>query len=167
RLPVEERAQATALRDQQHVPHGDPGARGGTVLRDLRHPQTADALPAAQVLRAGDVAPHPRPAYDPEAAQLVRHPHRPLARGPPPPTHSPIWRSVLLPSGATGRLPPSILRTAMSVRGSSPRIFAGKSRPSRAVTTICSAPCVTCWLVITTPSEETMNPDPYPSTVCS
>src|SRR5213080_3126567 len=55
----------------------------------------------------------------------------------------------------------------MSVSGSSPRTFAGKSRPSRVVTTICSAPCVTCWLVITTPSEETMNPDPYPSTVCS
>src|SRR5439155_1199746 len=43
----------------------------------------------------------------------------------------------------------------MSVSGSSPRTFAGKSRPSRVVTTICSAPCVTCWLVITTPSEET------------
>src|SRR6266480_2185564 len=75
-------------------------------------------------------------------------------------THSPVMRSVLFPIGAVGRLDPSTLRTAMSVSGSSPSILAGKSRPSRVVTTICSAPCVTCWLVITTPSGEMMKPDP-------
>src|SRR5688500_9853186 len=76
--------------------------------------------------------------------------------------HSPTTRSLELPSLTTGRLRPSILRTARSFSVSAPRRRAGNVVPSGRATEIRVAPTTTCALVMTMPSARVMNPEPSP-----
>ncbi len=76
--------------------------------------------------------------------------------------HSPIRRSLEVPSGATGRLPASILSTARSLIWSAPSTFAGYVVPSRMATSTVCAPLTTCALVTMTPSPRITNPEPSP-----
>src|SRR5690349_3746355 len=80
-------------------------------------------------------------------------------------THSPIMRSLLRPTGIVGRFWRSTFTTAMSVSGSSPSTLAGRSVPSRRVTTTLVALATTCWLVTMTPFGRMMKPVPYPCTM--
>src|SRR5690349_12280009 len=80
-------------------------------------------------------------------------------------THSPIMRSSLRPTGIVGRFWRSTFTTAMSVSGSSPSTLAGRSVPSRRVTTTLVALATTCWLVTMTPFGRMMKPVPYPCTM--
>jgi hypothetical protein len=77
-------------------------------------------------------------------------------------THSPTRSLLMSPIFTVGRLVPSILITATSLRVSAPITFALNSRLSFMRTVISSAFSTTCALVTMKPSAETMKPEPRP-----
>ncbi len=77
-------------------------------------------------------------------------------------THSPVRRSLALPSLTTGRSLALIFSTAMSVLGSAPSTFARNSRRSVSLTVTSVASFTTCALVMMMPSGLTMKPEPMP-----
>ena len=79
----------------------------------------------------------------------------PIAR-----TMSPARRVEERPSSMAGRSRSVILRSARSVSGSRPMIFASASRPSASCTRMAAASAMTWWLVTTCPAESTITPEP-------
>ena len=77
-------------------------------------------------------------------------------------THSPTRSRFTSPKRTVGRPLASIFSTATSVRLSAPTTRALNSRLSVRRTITSSAPSITCALVITRPSAETMKPEPTP-----
>ncbi|EME69093.1 hypothetical protein H261_15210 [Paramagnetospirillum caucaseum] len=77
-------------------------------------------------------------------------------------TTSPTSMASESPSTRVGKLslPPSILRTARSVRSSEPTMRASNSRRSDSTTVTSSASLITWWLVTTVPSAAMITPEP-------
>src|SRR5260363_15874 len=77
-------------------------------------------------------------------------------------THSPTRTLLDAPIFTVGNRLALILSSATSVGLSAPISFALNSRLSGRVTSIVSASSTTCALVITSPSEDRINPEPMP-----
>jgi hypothetical protein len=77
-------------------------------------------------------------------------------------TQSPTCTALASPRFTVGRFLASIFSTAMSVAVSLPSTRASNSRRSASLTVTRLASRTTCALVSTSPSLETMNPEPWP-----